>query len=97
MPGVILSRRAEQDLAEISDYIAQDSPPKAHEFEEELLARAAQIASAPLAYRARPELGAGIRSCPYGAYVLFYTVVGAQVRLERILHAARDIESQFGS
>lgn len=95
MPDAILSRRAERDLAEISGYIALDNPTKAYEFEEALLARARQIAAAPLAFRARPELGEGIRPCPLGHYVLFYTVSGRHVRIERILHGARDLDALF--
>lgn len=95
MPGVILSRRAEQDLTEITSYIALDNPTRAYEFEEDLLDRARQILAAPLAFRARPELGEGIRSCPLGHYVLFYTVSGRDIRIERVLHGARDLDALF--
>jgi toxin ParE1/3/4 len=44
---VRLSRRAEIDLAEITDFIALDNPERALEFEDELLARAHKIAHAP--------------------------------------------------
>jgi toxin ParE1/3/4 len=77
---------AEMDLAEITDYIGLDNPQRAERFEEELLERAQRIA-----YVERPELQPGLRSCAHGAYVIFFTVTGDSVRIERILHGARDL------
>jgi toxin ParE1/3/4 len=64
---VTLSRLAERDLEAIGDYIAADNPPRAQSFIAELRTQCAAIAKAPLAYRARPELGEGIRSCAHDA------------------------------
>jgi len=80
------------DLVEITDFIALDNPERAYEFEDELLERARKISLAPLSYVERPELKEGIRSCAHGSYVLFFTVDEQGVRIERILHGARDIE-----
>jgi toxin ParE1/3/4 len=88
---VRLSRRAETDLIEITDFIALDNPERASEFENELLEHAHEIAQAPLGYVERPELKKGIRSCTHGAYVIFFTVDDQGVRIERILHGARDM------
>jgi len=88
---VRLSRRAEIDLAEITDFIALDNPERAFEFEEELIARARKIAQAPQAYVERPELREGIRSCAHGAYVIFFTIDDQGIRIERILHGSRDL------
>ncbi|SFW15667.1 type II toxin-antitoxin system RelE/ParE family toxin [Nitrosovibrio sp. Nv17] len=84
---VRLSRWAETDLIEITDFIALDNPKRASEFEDELLEHAHKIAHAPLGYVERPELKKGIRSCAHGAYVIFFK----GVRIERILHGARDL------
>jgi toxin ParE1/3/4 len=73
------------------DFIALDNPDRAHQFEEELLECAQQIALAPLGYVERPELRVGLRSCAHGAYVVFLTVDDHGVRIERILHGARDL------
>jgi toxin ParE1/3/4 len=43
-----MSRRAEIDLVEITDFIALDNPERAFEFEDELIAQAHKIAQAPL-------------------------------------------------
>ncbi len=88
---VRLSRRADIDLAEITDFIALDNPERAFEFEDELIARARKIAQAPLVYVERPELKEGIRSCAHGAYVIFFTIDDHGVRIERILHGSRDL------
>jgi toxin ParE1/3/4 len=79
------------DLGEIADFIALDNAERAYRFEEELLQSAQKIGRAPLAYVERPELAPGLRSCAHGAYVLFFTVDADGVRIERILHGARDV------
>lgn len=89
--GVRLSRRAEMDLVEITDFIALDNPERAYEFEDELIERARKISLAPLGYVERAELKEGIRSCAHGAYVIFFTVDDQGIRVERILHGARDL------
>ena len=88
---VRISRRAEIDLAEITDFIALDNPERALEFEDELIAQAHKIAHSPLGYVERPELREGLRSCTYGAYVLFFTIDDQGIRIERILHGSRDL------
>lgn len=85
------SHRAETDLIEITDYIALDSPERASTFEDELLEHAHTIAQAPFGYVERPELSKGLRSCAHGAYVIFFTIDDQGVRIERILHGARDL------
>lgn len=79
------------DLGEITDFIALDNPERADRFEEELLQHAHKIARAPFAYVARLDLSPGLRSCAHGAYVIFFTINADSVRIERILHGARDL------
>lgn len=88
---VRMSRRAETDLIEITDFIALDNPERATQFEDELLERAQKISTAPLGYVERPEFREGLRSCAHGAYVIFFTIDDHGVRIERILHGARDL------
>jgi plasmid stabilization system protein ParE len=86
-----MSRQAEMDLAEITDFIARDNPARAFKFEEELVEHARKIERAPLAYVERTDLGHRLRSCAHGAYVIFFTVNDPVVRIERILHGSRDL------
>lgn len=87
--------QAERDLEGIGDHIAQDNPRRAISFLHELRAQCRKILMAPQAYRPRPELGEGIRSCAYGNYVIFFTEDGRLLRIIRVLHGAMDIEAQF--
>lgn len=80
------------DLVEITDFIAIDNPVRADQFEDELLECAQKISLSPLGYVERPELREGLRSCAHGTYVIFFTVDNQGVRIERILHGARDLK-----
>lgn len=87
--------RAEQDLETIGDYIALDNPRRAASFVRELQAQCRKLAKAPQAYRPRPELGNGMRSCAHGHYVVLFYEEPGLVRIVRVMHAAMDIEAQF--
>jgi len=87
---------AEQDLEFIGDYIAADNPARALTFVLELQEQCQRIARNPLGYRARPELGEGLRSCAHGNYVIFFEVEPDEVAVVRILHGARDLPVVFG-
>lgn len=92
---VALSPLAERDLEAIGDYIADDNPSRALSFIAELRTQCATIAKAPQAYRVRPELGEGIRSCAHGNYVIFFTATKARLTIVRVVHGAMDIPAQF--
>jgi toxin ParE1/3/4 len=87
---------AEQDMESIGDYIAADSPARAVSFVLELRQQCQRIARNPLGYRARPELGAGLRSCAHGRYVVFFEVQADAITIVRILHGARDLAAALG-
>jgi len=86
---------AEADLLEIADYIARGDPARAARFIDELEARCAELLPFPDTGRERPELAPDLRSKPHGRYLIFYTPGPQVVRIERILHGARDAEAQF--
>jgi len=90
------SPEADADLVDIATYIARDNPGRAHGFVGELEGRCAQLLGFPESGRARPELAPDLRSKPHGRYIIFYTPGPQTVRIERILHGARDIEAEFG-
>ena len=92
---VTISLLAERDLEAIGDYIADDNPARAVTFVAELRDQCATIARAPQAYRSRPELGEGIRSCAHGNYVIFFTTTKVRLTIVRVLHGAMDIPAQF--
>jgi toxin ParE1/3/4 len=93
---IVFSALAERDLEEIADYIAEDNPQRAATFIAELRVHGRTIAAAPLAWPARPELGAGIRASLHGRYVIFFREDAGHLLIVRILHGARDLSAQFG-
>lgn len=88
---VVISPLAERDLEAIGDYIASDNPARALSFIEELRTKCVEIAKAPKAFRTRPELGADIRSCTHGNYVIFFVAGKSLLTIVRVLHGAMDI------
>lgn len=87
----VFSVIAEIDLEEIGDYIARDNPGRAVSFINEIREQCLDITEYPEAAPLRPELGEGIRMVPFGRYLIFYTVHPKTIRVERILHSARNL------
>lgn len=94
---LIFAPLAAADLEEIGDYIALDNPPQALSFVRELRVHCRKILDNPLAFPAREDLDPGLRVLPYGQYLIFYRPMDTAVRVERILHGARDVGTQFTS
>jgi toxin ParE1/3/4 len=95
--AIILKRpRAEADLFEIWDYIADDSETRADDFIDSVSRKFAILAERPNIGRYRGELGENIRSFPVGRYVIYYQPVQDGIEVVRILHGARDLENTFG-
>lgn len=88
---LLFSPASAADLEEIGDFIAQDNPVRALSFLQELRAHCTRLTRYPGIGTARPELGDGLRVMPHGRYLIFYREQGALLRVERILHGARDI------
>jgi len=91
----VFSPLAELDLEEIGDYIARDNPPRAVSFIREIREQCAKITAMPLGAPSRHELGEGIRMVPFGHYLIFYTADAESIRIERVLHGARNIPVSF--
>ncbi len=89
------SRKAVSDLEEIGDYIARDNYKKALDFVEEIRKCCFAIASSPNAAPLRENLGTGIRMLSFGRYLIFYTTQNDNVKIERVLHSARNLIPSF--
>ena len=87
------SPRAAQDLEAIGDYIAQDNPTRAVSFIREIRQQCRRIARLPAAFPARDDLAAGIRMSVHGKYLILFRVVERIVRVERVIHGARNLSS----
>ncbi len=84
---VVISRRAELDIAEIAGWIEQDSPRAAGRMVDRLIGAANALSRFPRRY---PEIGhGGLRKRAVGNYVLLYRVDDV-VAVARVFHAARD-------
>lgn len=95
MVPVAFSPKSRQDLLDIGDHIARDSRGNARGFVVKLTEQCQRIGHAPLAYPGREDLAPGLRMAPMGAYVVFFRVLGDLVRVERVLHGARDLPALF--
>jgi toxin ParE1/3/4 len=91
----IFSSLAELDLEETVDYIARDNPERAVSFIQEIRSQYLKITACPEAAALRPELGEGVRMIPFGRDLIFHTVSADNLRVERILHSARNIFDLF--
>ena len=67
-----LSPQARWDLEAIGDDIAEDSLANAERFIARLTSKLEALSRNPMIGRARPELRPGLRSFPYGAYIILY-------------------------
>ncbi|SNS91735.1 toxin ParE1/3/4 [Granulicella rosea] len=92
---VVVSRFIEDDLEEIASYIALDNPTRALSFIREIREKFRQIGAGPLQYRLRPEIGPTARMAIHGRYVILFHVVADAVRIERVVHGARELGVMF--
>jgi len=86
-----LSPRVPDDLEEIAEYIAQDSPRHAVRVLRLLRARMKEITKQPEIYRLRPEIGPDARLATLGNYVILFRIRQKVVRVERVVHGSRDL------
>lgn len=91
MMPVTFSPKARQDLIGIGDHIALDSPANARRFVGKLMEQCQRIGKAPMGYVGRDDLAPGVRMAALGRYVIFFRVLGDAVRIERVLHGARNL------
>ena len=93
---VVLSPAAEDDLEDIGDTIAQDNPRRAVTFIRDIRDRCHAIAHAPRAAPRRDDIVPGLRMRVHGTYLIFYRILEEEIRIERVLHGARDIVGLLG-
>jgi len=88
---IVFTAAAQQDLEDIADFIARDSPKRGLTFVAELRACCNRIAEFAEAAPVRPELGEGVRMVPQGSYLILYALRASSVVIERIVHGSRDV------
>ena len=95
MPRVTRRPLAEADILEIWDYIADDSLAAADRWVDHLDEQFRLLAAQPMMGHAREELASGVRSFPFGRYVVFDMPLHDGIDVVRVLHGARDIDAVF--
>ncbi len=86
------SPAAAQDLEEIGDYIARDNPQRALSFLAELEAHCLRIAEMPTAFPVRNDITPGLQMAVHGNYLILFHAEKDSVRIERIVHGARQLK-----
>lgn len=97
MTAVTFSPKSRQDLLDIGDFIAKDSRANARRFVGKLVEQCKRIANAPLGYAGREDLAPGLRMAALGRYVIFFRAIDGTVRIERVLHGARNLPAVLES
>jgi len=90
-----LSPLVPQDLEEIAEYIAQDSPRHAARTIRLLRSRINEITKQPEIYRLRPEIAPDARLASVGNYVILFRIRKTTVRVESVVHGTRDLFPLF--
>ena len=55
------------------------------------MAQCQRIGTSPTGYVGREDLSPGLRMAALGRYVIFFRVLDGMVRIERVLHGARNL------
>ncbi len=87
-----LTPKAQSDLEEIGDYIAQDNINAALKTVESIHQKCIFLSENPRAGRERNEVAKGLRHFPSGNYLILYRLANESVEVIRVLHGARKIE-----
>jgi len=95
MSRVLHRRQAAADIAEIWQHIARDKPAAADRWIDDLDQQFGLLARQPLMGRERQELADGVRSFPFGRYVIFYVALADGIDVLRVLHSSMDIDARF--
>ncbi len=93
-----LSDQAQADLKDIAEYIARKSQNRTigRNFTKKIIAKCKELASIKGTMGiARPDLGRGLRSHPFGNYVLIFMYEDDCFYVVTIIEGHRDIQALF--
>lgn len=92
MARVTRSRRVEQDLLSIAEYIAADNPTAAARWLDEMERIFALLASSAGIGQEVSEIRPGLRRFCHGNYLIYFEPLDHELRIVRVLHGARRME-----
>jgi toxin ParE1/3/4 len=93
MRRVLRRPKAEQDLSDIYDWIADDSTANADAYIERLVAAIRLLADMPRMGSCRLSRFPTVRSFSVGSHLIFYQPVEDGIEVVRVIHGARDWEN----
>jgi plasmid stabilization system protein ParE len=93
MTRLVLAPRAEQDLEDIWEYIAQDSVSAANRFIGKIEDNIRRVALNPGIGHSREDLAAGrnLLFWPVGNYLIIYRTLPSAIEVVAVAHGKRDI------
>lgn len=96
MPRIRFTTSAEADLLELWLTIAEENLPAADKSLDSIQLTVAQLSRQPEMGRVRPELADELRSIPTRTpYIIFYLSDADGLLVVRVLHHARDIDTDY--
>ena len=95
MSRVRKSARAETDIRQIALWIARDSVDAGIKWTFALDNALARLADAPGSGTDRTDLRPGLRSSPFGNYLVFFKRIRDGIQVVRVIHGARDYSRFF--
>lgn len=93
MLPIVRTDRADEDLIDIWTWIATDSPASADRVLDAIEARWRQLARHPFSGMARDDIAPGIRHLVVGQYLTLYRIEDDAIRIVRVLHGRRRMDS----
>ena len=89
-----LSTIAEKDIEDIFDFtLKMFGLEQAAKYTLEFEVLFEELTQTPYLGRERNEIKTGLRSFPKESHIIFYRVLGDRIRIVRILHQRKDIQS----
>ncbi|MGH8386049.1 MAG: type II toxin-antitoxin system RelE/ParE family toxin [Pseudomonas sp.] len=95
MRQLLFAALARDDLQHIARFIARDNPERARTFVGELRTQCTRLIEQPNLGVSRDDCAKGLRMLPHGRYLVFYCLMDDRIKIERVLHSARDISRLF--
>lgn len=90
MKRIIRRPKAEQDLGEIYDWIADSSISNADQYIERIISTIGKLVDMPNIGSHRLPSFPDIRSFPIGSHLIFYRPIPDGIEVVRVIHGARD-------
>lgn len=90
-----LSPKAVIDIQSVTEFIGRDSKRAARQWAIDATEKFRIIGRSPKIGISRFELSQGLRSFPFGNYLIFYSEQPNGIEILRVLHAARHWQDLF--